>query len=110
MNDLGCEDVLNFIRSFVFLPLWIVFGNLFSNQDVEHMLLIMTMHFKYVLLIKFVYKCAEFSWDEVKADKHRENYLGHSIKAPVGRWQKGYFFLYLLFCFLIYMKLFTYSC
>lgn len=34
-------------------------------------------------------KCAEFSWDEVKADKHRENYLGHSVKAPVGRWQKG---------------------
>lgn len=33
--------------------------------------------------------CAEFSWDDVKADKHRENYLGHSIKAPVGRWQKG---------------------
>lgn len=32
---------------------------------------------------------AEFSWDDVKVDKHRENYLGHSIKAPVGRWQKG---------------------
>eukprot|EP00252_Welwitschia_mirabilis_P010624 TRINITY_DN23_c1_g1_i1.p1 TRINITY_DN23_c1_g1~~TRINITY_DN23_c1_g1_i1.p1 ORF type:complete len:247 (+),score=64.53 TRINITY_DN23_c1_g1_i1:152-892(+) len=31
----------------------------------------------------------QFSWDDVKADKHRENYLGHSIKAPVGRWQKG---------------------
>ncbi|KAH0864825.1 hypothetical protein HID58_082036 [Brassica napus] len=31
----------------------------------------------------------QFSWDEVKADKHRENYLGHSVKAPVGRWQKG---------------------
>ncbi|CAK7325213.1 unnamed protein product [Dovyalis caffra] len=30
----------------------------------------------------------QFSWDDVKADKHRENYLGHSIKAPVGRWQK----------------------
>ncbi|EOY19241.1 Leukocyte immunoglobulin-like receptor subfamily A member 5 isoform 2, partial [Theobroma cacao] len=28
-------------------------------------------------------------WDDVKVDKHRENYLGHSIKAPVGRWQKG---------------------
>jgi hypothetical protein len=25
----------------------------------------------------------------VKADKHRENYIGHSVKAPVGRWQKG---------------------
>lgn len=33
--------------------------------------------------------CTEFSWDDVKVDKHRENYLGHSIKAPVGRWQKG---------------------
>lgn len=31
----------------------------------------------------------QFSWDEVKVDKHRENYLGHSLKAPVGRWQKG---------------------
>ncbi|XP_062009537.1 uncharacterized protein LOC133726082 [Rosa rugosa] len=31
----------------------------------------------------------QFSWDDVKIDKHRENYLGHSIKAPVGRWQKG---------------------
>lgn len=25
----------------------------------------------------------------MKADKHRENYIGHSLKAPVGRWQKG---------------------
>lgn len=32
---------------------------------------------------------AEFNWDDVKSDKHRENYLGHSVKAPVGRWQKG---------------------
>ncbi|KAI4351345.1 hypothetical protein L6164_005719 [Bauhinia variegata] len=31
----------------------------------------------------------QFSWDDVKVDKHRENYLGHSIKASVGRWQKG---------------------
>ncbi|GAB5366110.1 hypothetical protein AAMO2058_001116500 [Amorphochlora amoebiformis] len=30
-----------------------------------------------------------FSWDDVKIDKHRENYLGHSVNAPVGRWQKG---------------------
>ncbi|KZZ98429.1 Kinase phosphorylation domain protein [Moelleriella libera RCEF 2490] len=30
-----------------------------------------------------------FSWDEVAASSHRENYLGHSLKAPVGRWQKG---------------------
>lgn len=32
---------------------------------------------------------AEFSWDAVKDDKDRENYLGHSLMAPVGRWQKG---------------------
>ncbi|XP_074312396.1 uncharacterized protein LOC141647923 [Silene latifolia] len=31
----------------------------------------------------------QFQWDDVKVDKHRENYLGHSVKAPVGRWQKG---------------------
>jgi hypothetical protein len=30
-----------------------------------------------------------FSWDEVSTSQHRENYLGHSIMAPVGRWQKG---------------------
>eukprot|EP00465_Bigelowiella_longifila_P010226 CAMPEP_0185257122 /NCGR_PEP_ID=MMETSP1359-20130426/6198_1 /TAXON_ID=552665 /ORGANISM="Bigelowiella longifila, Strain CCMP242" /LENGTH=246 /DNA_ID=CAMNT_0027842059 /DNA_START=12 /DNA_END=752 /DNA_ORIENTATION=- len=30
-----------------------------------------------------------FSWDDVKIDKHRECYLGHSLNAPVGRWQKG---------------------
>lgn len=31
----------------------------------------------------------EFKWDDVKNDKYRENYLGHSVNAPVGRWQKG---------------------
>lgn len=30
-----------------------------------------------------------FSWDEVANSTHRENYLGHSLKAPVGRWQQG---------------------
>jgi Multiple myeloma tumor-associated len=30
-----------------------------------------------------------FKWADVKTDKHRENYLGHSLSAPVGRWQKG---------------------
>ncbi|KUJ11688.1 uncharacterized protein LY89DRAFT_688862 [Mollisia scopiformis] len=30
-----------------------------------------------------------FSWDEVQTSQHRENYLGHSLMAPVGRWQKG---------------------
>lgn len=32
---------------------------------------------------------AEFSWDAVKQDKHREAYLGHSVSAPTGRWQKN---------------------
>ncbi|KAI9229025.1 MAG: kinase phosphorylation protein-domain-containing protein [Piptocephalis tieghemiana] len=31
----------------------------------------------------------QFSWESVKEDKHRENYLGHSVLAPVGRWQHG---------------------
>jgi len=31
----------------------------------------------------------QFKWDDVKADAYRENYLGHSLNAPVGRWQKG---------------------
>jgi hypothetical protein len=32
---------------------------------------------------------ATFNWEDVKADKDRENYLGHSVHATVGRWQKG---------------------
>ncbi|KAF9161764.1 hypothetical protein DFQ26_004168 [Actinomortierella ambigua] len=31
----------------------------------------------------------QFSWDQVKEDKHREYYLGNSVLAPVGKWQKG---------------------
>jgi len=31
----------------------------------------------------------QFSWENVKADKDREYYLGHSVKALTGRWQKG---------------------
>ncbi|KAI8822951.1 kinase phosphorylation protein-domain-containing protein [Fimicolochytrium jonesii] len=30
-----------------------------------------------------------FKWEDVKDDKYRENYLGHSLNAPVGRWQKN---------------------
>ncbi|KAI1375255.1 kinase phosphorylation protein-domain-containing protein [Hypoxylon crocopeplum] len=30
-----------------------------------------------------------FNWEDVAASNHRENYLGHSLKAPVGRWAKG---------------------
>ncbi len=30
-----------------------------------------------------------FSWDDVATSEHRQNYLGHSVKAPVGRWAKG---------------------
>lgn len=32
---------------------------------------------------------AQFSWEDVKTAAHRENYLGHSVRAPTGRWQKG---------------------
>ncbi|KIW27485.1 uncharacterized protein PV07_07218 [Cladophialophora immunda] len=31
----------------------------------------------------------EFKWSDVEGSSHRENYLGHSLMAPVGRWQKG---------------------
>ena len=31
----------------------------------------------------------QFNWDDVKGDRERENYLGHSQMAPVGRWQNG---------------------
>ena len=31
----------------------------------------------------------QFNWESVKSDKDREFYLGHSVKASVGRWQKG---------------------
>ncbi|RIA95242.1 kinase phosphorylation protein, partial [Glomus cerebriforme] len=31
----------------------------------------------------------QFNCMDVKTDKHRENYLGHSVYAPVGRWQQG---------------------
>ncbi|KAK9469520.1 kinase phosphorylation domain-containing protein, partial [Lipomyces arxii] len=29
---------------------------------------------------------AAFSWEAVKQDKYRENFLGHSVMAPTGRW------------------------
>ncbi|KAK3216789.1 hypothetical protein GRF29_1g950468 [Pseudopithomyces chartarum] len=32
---------------------------------------------------------ADFKWEDVKQDTQRENYLGHSLMAPVGRWQQG---------------------
>mgnify|MGYP001443907777 FL=1 len=32
---------------------------------------------------------ANFSWEKVKEDKYRQNFLAHSLFAPVGRWQKG---------------------
>lgn len=31
----------------------------------------------------------QFNWENVKSDKDREFYLGHSVKATTGRWQKG---------------------
>ncbi|KAJ5248877.1 hypothetical protein N7468_000328 [Penicillium chermesinum] len=32
---------------------------------------------------------SEFKWSDVQNSTHRENYLGHSLMAPVGRWQQG---------------------
>jgi T-complex protein 1 subunit zeta len=32
---------------------------------------------------------SQFKWEDVKSDVARENYLGHSQFAPVGRWQRG---------------------
>ena len=32
---------------------------------------------------------ALFNWEDVKNDKDRQNYLGHSAMAPVGKWQRG---------------------
>lgn len=31
----------------------------------------------------------DFKWSDVQSSSHRENYLGHSLMAPVGRWQRG---------------------
>ena len=31
----------------------------------------------------------DFKWSDVQGSSHRENYLGHSLMAPVGRWQRG---------------------
>ena len=31
----------------------------------------------------------QFKWSDVKDEKYREHYLGNSLMAPVGRWQKG---------------------
>lgn len=28
----------------------------------------------------------QFNWEDVKADRHRENYIGASVKGRVGRW------------------------
>ncbi|KII73681.1 Multiple myeloma tumor-associated protein 2 [Thelohanellus kitauei] len=36
----------------------------------------------------------QFTWEQVKLDRDRENYLGHSVKAPVGRSQGGPDFLW----------------
>ncbi|KAK2777571.1 hypothetical protein FQN53_002189, partial [Emmonsiellopsis sp. PD_33] len=30
-----------------------------------------------------------FKWSDVQSSTHRENYLGHSLMAPVGRWQQN---------------------
>lgn len=40
-------------------------------------------------MYKIVIILIEINISDVKTDKHRENYLGHSLHAPVGRWQQG---------------------
>jgi hypothetical protein len=34
-------------------------------------------------------KSLQFDLENVKTDKDRESYLGHSLMAPFGRWQEG---------------------
>ena len=31
----------------------------------------------------------QFQWDTVRQDKDKDNYIGHSVHASQGRWQKG---------------------
>jgi hypothetical protein len=31
----------------------------------------------------------DFKWSDVQSSTHRENYLGHSVMAPTGRWARG---------------------
>ncbi|KPI41404.1 uncharacterized protein AB675_9409 [Cyphellophora attinorum] len=31
----------------------------------------------------------DFKWSDVQTSSHRENYLGHSVMAPTGRWARG---------------------
>lgn len=72
---------LVYLSNFFFLLFGIVYASLAYKDENA-----------FVMEYSLTYNCfsfAEFSWEDVKADKHRENYLGHSLKAPVGRWQKG---------------------
>jgi hypothetical protein len=51
---------------------------------VEKINLSKTMSFVLYWLLSYF-----FSWNTVKSDKDRECYLGHSLMAPIGRWQEG---------------------
>ncbi len=54
------------------------------EQEVEKINLSKTMSFVLYWLLSYF-----FSWNTVKSDKDRECYLGHSLMAPIGRWQEG---------------------
>lgn len=47
------------------------------------------MPYKRTVLTKNSGGRSEFKWEDVKNDAQRENYLGHSLMAPVGRWQQN---------------------
>jgi len=72
------------------LELWCSQTSCLGVKKLMHIILI--IYVWYWCLFVFYSWWPEFTWEDVKADKHRENYLGHSIKAPVGRWQKGIYF------------------
>lgn len=38
----------------------------------------------------------QFKWEDVKTDKDRENYLGHSLKAPLASQERYEFDWYIL--------------
>ncbi len=36
----------------------------------------------------------QFKWDDVKTDQQRENYLGHSLNAPIGNYESMNYYNY----------------
>lgn len=75
--------------SIILNPRTLILQNSFSRVKSVFVILTGYVCIWFWCLFVFYFWWPEFTWDDVKVDKHRENYLGHSIKAPVGRWQKG---------------------